>query len=267
MTIPVLEYDACLWPVDTACFTADWEALDPATQDRALALASSTLNRLTGYRVGGCPILVRPCKASCAEGWPSYAAMYGSGGSSAGFSPVNYGGVWVNSCGCSTACGCSALCEINLPGPVGEVYEVTLDGQVVNPDNYRVDNGTKLVWVGVEECPWPTCQDLAAPLTEANTFGIEYLNSYPVDALGAYAAAILAMEYAKACTGAKCRLPAGVTSVSRQGVSFEITSGAFPGGMTGIREVDTYIALWNPEGLRQSASVWFPGKDTPRVTR
>ena len=33
----------------------------PEVQDRAPGLASATLRRLTGYRVGGCPITVRPC--------------------------------------------------------------------------------------------------------------------------------------------------------------------------------------------------------------
>jgi hypothetical protein len=73
------------------------------------------------------------------------------------------------------------------------------------------------------------------------------------------------MEFAKACTGGKCRLPANVTSVSRQGVAYEIAAGTFPEGTTGIREVDAWIGLWNPEGRRQSTQVWWPGKKTPRV--
>ena len=66
--------------------------------------------------------------------------------------------------------------------------------------------------------------------TEPDTFSVTYLNGYPVDGLGAYAAGVLAMEFAKACTGGKCRLPAGVTSVARQGVSLQIATGAFPAG-------------------------------------
>ena len=94
-----------------------------------------------------------------------------------------------------------------------------------------------------------------------------YLNSYPVDSLGAYAVGVLAMEFAKACIGGKCRLPATVTAITRQGVSFEIASGTFPSGFTGIREVDTYISMWNPQGLRQRASVWTPDASSPRVVR
>lgn len=174
--------------------------------------------------------------------------------------------MWVNSCGCSTECSCTSLCTVTLPAPVGTIYEVRVDGVAVPPTNYRVD-GSTLVWTGAEECPWPSCQDLSLPDTEPGTFSVTYLNSYPVDQLGAYACAVLAMEYARACEGNACRLPDGITAVVRQGVSFEVTTGAFPGGMTGIREVDSYIAIWNPDGLQRAPSVWTPDLPTARIIR
>jgi hypothetical protein len=248
-------------PIDAACLSEDWDAIDVAVQDRSIALASATLRRLTGYRVGGCPITVRPCKKSCVGSLPTYWDMR-----TAGWMPLNMGGLWINSCGCTTDCSCVTLCEVELPGPIGAVTEVLVDGDVVDPDNYRID-GNRLVWVGAEVCPWPTCQDMSLPTTEVGTFAVTYLNSAPVDALGAYAAGVLAMEYARACAGGKCRLPTGVTSIVRQGVSIDIASGAFPSGVTGIREVDAYIALWNPKALRQSTRVWSPDISPPRVVR
>ena len=257
--VPTPGYDGCEWPLDPACFDDDWEALDPPTKARSAALASATLHRLTGYRVGGCPVTVRPCKPSCAGAYlPFYPGHYQP--------HINVSGYWVNSCGCTTDCSCGELCEIVLPAPVGEVYEVKVDGEVMDSLDYRVD-GNRLVYIGVDDCPWPTCQDLAAADDQPGTFSITYLNSWPVDQLGAYACAVLAMEYAQACAGNSCRLPVGVTSVVRQGVSFEITTGAFPGGVTGIREVDSYIALWNPEGLRQAPSVYSPDVPRARVIR
>lgn len=265
MTVPVPEWGGCPWPVDPACLADDWDSLDDEVKDRAVALASATLTRLTGYRVGGCPITVRPCKAGCAGSYqPGYwdmQSMYG-----AGFWPHIESGVWVNSCGCQTDCACEALCEIALPPPVGRVDQVMLGGVLVDPATYRID-GNRLVWTGATACPWPTCQAMSKPLTAPGTFGVTYLNGYPVDGLGAYAAGIMAMEYARACTGGKCRLPAGVTSIARQGVAFEIASGAFPSGMTGIREVDTYLALWNPAALRSGPRVWSPDLHSARVTR
>jgi len=255
----------CPWPVDPGCLGDEWDNYDPAVQDRAVMLASATLHRLTGYRVGGCPVKVRPCKRSCGAAYamPAYwdmAALYGTTPY-----PQIVGGVWINSCGCSTDCSCQALCEIALPPPVGEVQEVMLDGEVTDPADYRVD-GNRLVWVGADECPWPVCQDLSAADTEIGTFSVTFLNSYPVDDLGEYAVGVLAAEFAKACIGGKCRLPSGVTQITRQGVSMTVNAGAFPDGLTGIREVDAFIALWNPTPIREAPRVWSPDLRTPRVT-
>lgn len=260
-TEPVAVDPGCAWPVDAACFEDSWGDLDEDVKTRALALASATLHRLTGYRVGGCPVKVRPCRRSC---WDTrYASYYDmlSHGSGVSFWPhVNEHGVWVNSCGCgSNDCSCNSLgCMVYLPKPIGSVTEVRVDGVVVDDADYTVLNGA-LVYVGGGECPWPTCQDLAQPDTEVGTFSVTYLNAYPVDTLGAYAAGVMAMEFAKACSGSKgCRLPNSVSNVVRQGVSFEIITGAFPGGLTGIREVDTFLSLWNPGMLRQQTQVWSP---------
>lgn len=259
-TVPVAVASGCPWPVDAACFEDSWEGLDDDVKERSVAMASATLHRLTGYRVGGCPVKVRPCRRSCWEvGFPSYYDMlsYGSGVS---FWPhIDQHGMWVNSCGCGPRdCSCDVNgCRVTLPSPVGSVTEVKVDGDVMSPSAYTL-SGSDLLWAGTGDCPWPTCQNLALPDTADGTFSVTYLNSHPVDTLGAYAAGVMAMEFAKACTGGKCRLPSSVTAVVRQGVSFEIMSGAFPDGLTGIREVDTYLAMWNPGRLRQQTAVWSP---------
>lgn len=266
MTTPLEPVVAgCAWPIDETCLTG-WEDIDPDVQDRSILFASATLRRLTGYRVGGCPITVRPCKRGCADMTltPSYYDMLRMGGAGvSSFWPhLDERGLWVNSCGCNSNCSCVALCEIELPEPVGRVDSVLIDGEEVT--DYRVD-GNWLVWTGEDDCPWPACQDLTVANDAVGAFSVTYLNGYPVDTLGAYAAGTLANEFAKACSGGKCRLPSGVTSIARQGISMEIATGAFPGGVTGIREVDTFLSLWNPEGLRQPTQVWTPDQRTPRV--
>jgi hypothetical protein len=144
------------------------------------------------------------------------------------------------------------------------VDAVKVDGQQVTDFvTYR----DRIVWAGTGDCPWPFCQDLTLPDTEVGTMSVTYLNSYPVDGLGAYAAGVLAYEYAQACQGNHCRLPTNVTQVTRQGVSMTIEAGAFPNGFTGIREVDAFIALWNPNGRRQVTGVWAPGLGAPPVVR
>ena len=260
MTTPVPEPSGCPWPVDPACLGDEWDALDPTVQERATLLAGETLRRLTGYRVGGCPVTVRPCKASCAN--TAYLPFY-----TGGFNPhISIGGYWVNSCGCTTNCSCSELCTVTLPLPIGRIDEVVVDGVIVDPGDYTIIRN-QLTWIGGGDCPWPICQDLSLPDTEPGTFSVTYLNAWPVDTLGAYAAGVLAYEYAQACVGNKCRLPSNVTSLTRQGVTMEMATGSFPGGFTGIREVDAFIAIYNPRGVREQTRVWSPDIHTPRVVR
>lgn len=260
----------CSWPIDEGCLTG-WDGLDPAVQQRSIEFASATLRRLTGYRVGGCPVTVRPCKPSCADlmRTPSYYDMLAFGAGLSGFWPhIGTDGLWINSCGCRTDCNCGEICEVSLPPPVGRVDTVRIDGVdlIANLD-YRVD-GNRLVWVdSTRDCGWPSCQDMTKPDTEVGTFSVTYLNAYPVDTLGAYAAGVLASEFAKACTGGKCRLPSGITSIARQGIAMDFATGAFPNNLTGIREVDAYIGLWNPTPIRQGATVWSPDVKSPRVVR
>lgn len=263
MTVePIPPPAVCPWPIDEGCLPETWESLEPELRDRSIAFASATLHRLTGYRVGGCPVTVRPCRQSCTDVTPLPSYWYVGIGR---FYPhISTGGVWINSCGCTTDCSCEALCEVTLPPPVGEVQEVVVDGTLITD---YVLYGNKVVWSGDGDCPWPTCQDLTKPDTEPGTFSITYLNSYPVDGLGAYAAGVLAAEFAAACTGGKCRLPANVTAVSRAGITYDIAGGTFPNGVTGIREVDAFIGMWNPGALRQQTRVWSPDLHPPRVVR
>jgi hypothetical protein len=107
---------------------------------------------------------------------------------------------------------------------------------------------------------------MAASPDQPDTFAVSYLRAVPVDALGAYAAGALAAEYAKLCSGQQCRLPLGVTQVIRQGVSYTINPGSFPDGMTGLREVDAWLTVINPNKLKQPTGVWFPDAAEPRVT-
>jgi hypothetical protein len=263
MTETVPEFGGCLWPLDPACLTEQWETLPASVRNRAHAMASATLRRLTGHRVGECPVTVRPHGKQRMCFVPSYGApsWYFSGAFQPG---MDANGVWLNACG---SCNLQE-CSVTLPAPATAVHSVKIDGVVLDPATYGLD-GNRLVWIGEGDCPFPLTQNVALPDTEPDTFSVTYANGYPVDSLGAYAAGILAMEYAKACSGNgnACRLPIGVTSVVRNGVSIEIASGAFPGGVTGIREVDAYIALWNPKGMTSSPRVWSPDMQSVRSIR
>lgn len=253
--IPALP-DYC-WPInEAACDELD--TYSASVRARAFALAGMTLRMLTVGQVGGCPITVRPCSVACATSYGSY-----TGGV---FTPhINIAGAWVNGCGCASSCNHLGALQITMPGIVGRVDEIKIDGVVIPPTSYRIDNGRDIVRTDGE--PWPVVQDMALADTEPGTFSITYLPARPVDGLGAWAAGILACEYAKAITNdKKCRLPSGVRDITRQGVSMTITTGLFPDGLTGINEVDIYVRSINPYALKTPPAVWSPDRRSPRRT-
>lgn len=244
-----IDYPTLCWPVDHGCCD-NWNDYPPEVQNRADALAAQTMRMLTGYSVGGCPVTLRPCSISCA----SQAAGWDWVGST--FTPhINGLGQWVNACGCSGGCGCVALSTVRLGG-YGTVTEVKVDGAVLPPTSYRVQNGSDLV--RLDGGDWPACQDMALDDTQVGTFSVKIQRGAAVDGLGSYAAGVLACEYAKSCSGQKCRLPANATNVVRQGIAIDLTPGAFPSGLTGIREVDLVIQRYNPHGLKMPSMIWSP---------
>ncbi len=239
----------CLWPIAPGC--VDLEGFETDVVVRAKVLATATLRSLTAYRVGGCPRTVRPCSAS---------RLHLT--SRLGVSIWEHGEWLGNGCACTNACGCHARSVVVLSAPVGEIHEVKVDGVVLNPSTYRLD-GARLLRTDGQA--WPTSQDMTLPDTEPGTFSITYLPGYKVDMLGAIAAGLLTYEYAKACSGGQCRLPAGVTQIARQGITMEVGADAFPNQKTGIREVDVFIERWNPHGLRTPPRVLSPDLDRRRA--
>ena len=244
----------CSWEPDPACLGDEWDAFTTEVQERALMLASSSIQMLTYYRVGTCPVTIRPCPTEprCGCGW----------------NPHIRNGQWFNNCPHETVC--APLSEVDIPGPVGYIDSLLIDGDEVDitTGDWRLDDGHLLVWQGEGDSPIPSTQDLNKPDTAVGTWSITYSQSYPVLADGRLAVAYLAAEFAKACQPkGKCRLPRGVTSVVRNGVSFSIEAGLFPGGLTGIDIVDQYILKWAPAGSpTKNATVFDPGKRAPRRT-
>lgn len=260
----------CTWTPEPGCLGSEWDGLSDELRERSLMLATSALVNLTNGRVGACPVTIRPCPdvtTRCGCDW---------------LKPYNYGGRWYNGCGCRAEC--APTYEVEIPGPVGFIEEIKVDGvpldlnppqglgdlpfgdgpfgggSVSGNGQWRLDNGHLLVWQGPGPSPIPPWQNLDLPDTEPGTWSITYSNSYPVGRDGRLAVALLAMEFAKACLPkAKCSLPRGVTSVTRQGVSFTIEAGLFPNGLTGIDVVDQFILKWTPIGSPvMSAKVFDP---------
>lgn len=247
----------CTWEADPACLGDEWTELDPEVQERALMLATSSLQALTLNRVGTCPITVRPCPTPppCSHRWTPHPIRPGE---------------WLNACGCRTARYCGPLSEIDLEGPVGYVDSIKVDGVELPLDtgNWRIDDGHLVVWQGTGVSPIPETQDLSKPDSAIGTWSVTYSKSYPVLADARLAVAFLALQFAEACKpDGECDLPRGVTSVVRNGVTFSIEAGLFPNGLTGIDIVDQFILKWVPAGSpNRSAQVHNPRKPKARVT-
>lgn len=266
--------DIC-WPVNWEVCPSDiFEDLTPESRLISEVFAGQTLRMLTGYRVGGCPVTVRPCNRSCLPGsWltaPDVGAMFaGANGGYFGMSPyVGPGGQWMNACGCAgDGCSCTKVEEVWLPTStgVGAIESVIVDGVTLDPSAYRVDNGNRLV--RQDGGTWPTCQDMNLPAGEENTWTVTYLDGNPVDGIGAYVAGLLAAEYAKACAGADCALPTNVQTVTRQGITMQLDPEMFTGGVTGVRAVDSYIRIWNPLTSLPSGIYSLDAPKGRRVTR
>jgi hypothetical protein len=228
-----------------------------AMMEKSEALAWMSLATLTADQIGTCPITVRPCKAGCRNSDTYLSAPVA--GLPGRFSPhINSAGVWVNACGCDTPdCSCTALCEAILPGPVGDITEVWLNGAVLDPTAYRVDNGNRLVRTD-GDC-WPLCQDMTQGEHGDEAFSVTYYRGAAPDVVLLWIAGLLAVEWYKACSNDKtCRLPRGVRSVSRQGISYEIERNLFSEGTTGIPEVDALVTRYNPYGLKMAPTISTP---------
>jgi hypothetical protein len=164
-------------------------------------------------------------------------------------------------------CGCAPH-HFSLPDyPVAAVSEVKIDGAVVSPSLYRVDDNRTLVRLADADGSnpgWPSGQRDDLPTTAEGTWSITYTWGREPPPMGVTAAAVLACELALACdpeTVGDCRLPKNVTSVTREGVSLVLSPSDFldRDGKTGLYEVDLFLRAVNPARVRQRASVWHSG--------
>lgn len=214
-------------------------------------MAVEYLWRWTNGIFGLTEVSVRPCRMDCS----SFSSFWGRGPypwltessfySGRGFVPVEIRGAW-HDLGCRTcgtvACGCEELEAVILPGPVTEITEVLLDGEVLDPDAYKITHRRYLL--RVDGGDWPVCQDLAAEPTEPDTFQVTYKRGVPVPPGGQVAAGILANEFAKAAANdSSCQLPKRLQTVTRQGVTVAMID-SFDNvdkGFTGIWLIDAWV--------------------------
>jgi len=250
-------------------------ASDPSVYDNAAHMASQLLWAASGRQFGGTcgPRTVRPCVRSCqcwpvalgfngwAWGWDSIGWSWGAywlGGGGDGVSAVQ-------DCGGGGGC-CGSLSRVKLAGyPVREIEEVKIDGAVIDPANYRLDDWKYLTYLNdADGNPqrWPSCQNLARDDTEPGTFSVTYLFGVDPPAIGLDAAAELAC--ALVAVGGDCELPPGTTGIDRQGIRIEMVSalasrhGQLPPGLAALPLVQAFLQTYNPQGLAKRSSFYSP---------
>jgi hypothetical protein len=172
--------------------------------------------------------------------------------------PALVGGLWYN-LGCGTCvgdCECSELEVAIMPDNVISVVEVRLDGAPMVTGGYDVQRGRELV--RTDGGRWPTCQEMALPDTEPGTWSVTAVFGREVPDLGQYAVGEFVCQFVRASTGEDCRLPPGVTSLARQGVtiSFPDLNELAEQRRTGLFFVDAFIDSVNPNRLDQASAVY-----------
>jgi len=244
----------CDWPVDRSCLPALPAEDDPeygsaaAARQAAENLAVQVLWGLSGRQFGICGYIVRPCLALTPDqhrrpGTPALTAYV-----------VSWeGDHWENlPCGCSGMCRTAGPRAVHLPGPARDIIAVTVAG-VILPDDQYVLEGDILHRVGRS---WPR-QNLSRPMGEPDTWSVEYLRGNPVPPGVDRLTGLLAKEFLAACGGGTCRLPRTVTSVTRQGISYQVfnPNDIYESGKTGLTEVDMWLAAVNPHRLLAAPAV------------
>lgn len=237
----------------------DYDAIDPDLIDKMLQIASDTLFIKSGQRFPGeCSSTVRPC---------GLRVYYDSGYRY----PYPATNTFRPSPGCSCAspraCGCPRPSEILLGAePLVSIEEVKIDGVVVDPSLYRIDDYRWLVRLRDPDgsyASWPCCQDVLLPDTDPDTFSVSFTYGRTPPLAGTHAAAILACELIQSCNpieGSECRLPRRVVSLNRQGVSILLQDPTqlLTVGRYGITEIDDFIATYNPHNLRRPMTTISP---------
>jgi hypothetical protein len=233
-------------------------------------MASELLFELSGrLYAGACEKTVRPCgKQLCGLQILSRGHIIG------GWDWGDFG--WTGSWwgyGGTNACGCHPLDYVLLSGyPVREITEVKIDGVVVNPATYRLDDRRYLVRMRDPLDPdtplfWPACQLMDLNDDQDGTFSVTYRYGQDPPVSGTRAAAALACQLHRACEGGgDCEIPANAVRVTRQGVTIDrnATIAWFygkndeNGWQTGIPAVDAFLNAFNKAGMQQRPRTWSP---------
>lgn len=138
--------------------------------------------------------------------------------------------------------------------PVRQIMSVSIGGSAIPSANYELLNNRIVAPVDYK---WSLCDGIT----------VQYEYGVQPPALGKIACKKLAEQLLLAIDGniTGCELPQGVTSVSRQGINFEIFDPQefLDKGRVGIYEVDLFLSTVNPAKAKKRPRVFVPGSLRP----
>lgn len=217
----------CNWPV-SGCPDCgdDCSSMTGAQRAEYEAWAISDLWQATGKVYGTCTVTVMPC---------------------------NDWGVLCGWCYNSfRSCGCVFVPEVKLAGPVASVSEVVVDGETIDPADYRIDDWQWLV--RLDGLSWPTNTDY----TDPDAFSVTYeLGVEPPAGAGIVTGKLMCLR--SACTSGGCALPGNVIQTTRQGVTMIRSVEGF-----GNLMIDRWVASANTP--TRAGAVHSPDLPTVRQT-
>jgi hypothetical protein len=165
------------------------------------------------------------------------------------------------------------MSRVLLYYPARAIIQVKIDGvPVLEANNWRLDRHrflTRIADANGDPQFWPSCQRMDLADSEVGTFSVRYSFGQDPPWDGQAAAAQLACEIFKGCTGSECALPSGVVRITRQGVTIDKMAtlgwvrGKFAGTegyRTGLSMVDAFLNSVNKEGLSRRPVIVTPGK-------
>lgn len=257
---------------------ADCDALDfsgdPAVYDPYALAASEILWAASGRQYSGaCQTTARPCVKDCGcWGFPygnGWGLAWNTGGwwIAGGGNGISAVQGWVGAGGdCYQNGCCGNLSRVKLSGyPVTAIDEVKIDGDIIDPAAYRLDQWKYLTYMADADGNarrWPACQRLDEDDDQPGTFSVTYTHGIQPPQIGLDAAVQLACVLA--AEGGPCELPPGTTEVQRQGVTIALAlrassrRGELPPSLAGLTLVKTFLATVNPNGLTRRSAFWSP---------
>lgn len=251
-------------------------AFDPTLLANCFQIASDVLFNLTGRQYPGlCTDTVRPTGRNIVSDHGRPVHTFGVGADQIfGFIDPAYiaagaYGWWQGALGNQTErTGGYPVSEVTLGAyPVTSILQVLVNGQVVEPSGYRIDDNRWLVRLAdpVTGAPrfWPFLPREDMDATQPNTFQVVFTYGTPPPPGGVNACAVYACQLALSAspkTVGQCTLPSRVKTINRQGINMALIDPMdfIDKGRTGLVVVDQWIRSVNPGGIPRRMTVSSP---------